>query len=85
MEEKQYSTKGRTTSLETKNYDETWSKCIMTMKWLDTQENWKPTTPYVNTIGGQDFEHSWRTVYKAVERANSLKSTDHCQTRLIKQ
>ena len=58
MEGRRYSTKGRTTSLKTKNYDETWSKCITTMKQLDTQENWKPTTRYVNTIGGQDFEHS---------------------------
>ena len=42
----------------TKNYNKMWSKCITTMKWLDTQENWKPTTWYVNTIGGQDFERS---------------------------
>ena len=43
------------------------------------------TTWYNNTIGGQDFEHLWRTTYKAVECVNSLKSTDHHWTQLIKQ
>ena len=57
MEEKQYSTKERTTFLKTKNYDETWSRCTMTMRWQDTLEDWKLTIQYDNTIGGQDFEH----------------------------
>ena len=54
-------------------------------KQLDTQGNWKPTTRYNNTIGGQDFEHLWRITYKAVECANSLESTNHHWTQLIKQ
>ena len=57
----------------------------MIMKQLDTLENWKHTIRYDNTIGGQDFEHLWRIMYKIVEHANNLKSTNHRQTQLIKQ
>ena len=55
------------------------------MKQPDTQGNSKHTIWLDNIIGGQDFEHSSRPMYKDAEPVNSLKLTDPHHILLINQ
>ena len=59
------------------NYDEKLYKISMTMKRQDMLEKLKHTMQYANTIGGQDYIHLWKTMFKDVGYANNSKLTDH--------
>ena len=56
-------------------------KISMTMKQQDILEKLEHIMQYTNTIGGQDYVHSWKTMFRDVGYANNSKSTDHHRSR----
>jgi len=59
--------------IRTRNYNKIFWRLSMITKLLDILGNCKLIMRYNSTIGGQDFEPLWKTMFKDAESVNSLK------------